>query len=232
MRKVILLTLCLGLLAAPAWAFSVDFSTGFTPAGGKNYGATLNAANSANYIPADLTITARSGMVATDEPLTVVGKPGTVFWGLANDLVGKNDYSGLGVQDSGAGGSKGISGDVAKADKMEALIFTFANPLDVDSIKLTLAGVNDGDTAVFHVKLSPELEYTFTVFSSDIVTYDFSSFTGASGNISQFAVEATSGHFIVSGLQYNVPVPPTVLLLGSGLLGLVGLRWRRRKTDV
>jgi hypothetical protein len=28
----------------------------------------------------------------------------------------------------------------------------------------------------------------------------------------------------------TVPIPPTVLLLGSGLLGLVGLGWRRRKS--
>lgn len=27
----------------------------------------------------------------------------------------------------------------------------------------------------------------------------------------------------------NVPLPPTALLLGSGLLGLVGMAWRRRK---
>lgn len=29
----------------------------------------------------------------------------------------------------------------------------------------------------------------------------------------------------------NVPLPPSMLLLGSGLLGLVGLGWRRRKTS-
>jgi hypothetical protein len=30
----------------------------------------------------------------------------------------------------------------------------------------------------------------------------------------------------------NVPLPPSAILLGSGLLGLVGLGWRRRKTNV
>jgi hypothetical protein len=40
------------------------------------------------------------------------------------------------------------------------------------------------------------------------------------------------GHSAEVDFQYNmVPVPPSVLLLGSGLLGLVGLGWRRRKTN-
>ena len=29
-----------------------------------------------------------------------------------------------------------------------------------------------------------------------------------------------------------VPIPPSALLLGTGILGLVGLRWRRQKTNV
>jgi hypothetical protein len=53
-----------------------------------------------------------------------------------------------------------------------------------------------------------------------------------------FAIECANGHFGVGGLTYTpggdpvVPIPPTVLLMGSGLLGLVGLGWRRRKTKV
>ena len=27
----------------------------------------------------------------------------------------------------------------------------------------------------------------------------------------------------------SIPLPPSAILLGTGLLGLVGLRWRRRK---
>ena len=34
--------------------------------------------------------------------------------------------------------------------------------------------------------------------------------------------------FGVDNLTFQVPLPPAVLLLGSGLLGLVGLRWRRK----
>ena len=32
-------------------------------------------------------------------------------------------------------------------------------------------------------------------------------------------------------LSYVVPIPPSALLLGTGILGLVGLGWRRRKTS-
>ncbi len=34
----------------------------------------------------------------------------------------------------------------------------------------------------------------------------------------------------VESIHSAVPIPPTALLLGSGLLGLVGLGWRRRKS--
>jgi len=39
-----------------------------------------------------------------------------------------------------------------------------------------------------------------------------------------------SGHWWLVDNINVVPLPPTALLLGSGLLGLVGLGWRRRKT--
>jgi hypothetical protein len=43
---------------------------------------------------------------------------------------------------------------------------------------------------------------------------------------------AICGNDIVSGpVDPQVPVPPSALLLGTGLLGLVGLGWRRRKSN-
>jgi hypothetical protein len=39
-----------------------------------------------------------------------------------------------------------------------------------------------------------------------------------------------AGHYWVMDNLTTVPIPPSALLLGSGLLGLVGLGWRRRKT--
>ncbi|MFA5112092.1 MAG: hypothetical protein WC443_11840 [Desulfobaccales bacterium] len=37
--------------------------------------------------------------------------------------------------------------------------------------------------------------------------------------------------FGVDNLTFQVPLPPSVLLLGSGLLGLVGLGWRKREAS-
>jgi len=37
--------------------------------------------------------------------------------------------------------------------------------------------------------------------------------------------------YTLAGTFDTVPLPPSMLLLGSGLLGLVGLGWRRRKTS-
>jgi hypothetical protein len=52
------------------------------------------------------------------------------------------------------------------------------------------------------------------------------------------AHEYTDLHSTIGGISntflvtdYMVPLPPTVLLLGSGLLGLVGLGWRRNKKN-
>jgi hypothetical protein len=40
-----------------------------------------------------------------------------------------------------------------------------------------------------------------------------------------------SNQEFMSGGASHVPLPPSVLLLGTGILGLVGLGWRRRKTS-
>lgn len=263
MRKTLLLTLCLCLCCAvPAFAVPIDFTTGWQAsdgANGKNYGATLNAADSANYVPAGLTITAVSGLPPTKgvgsitNPLdgvnhttgAVTTDPGTVFWGKDGDLnSAATTYSGLGVQNAKGGGSLGIS--ALGPDSSEALIFTFTNPVDITTINVQLVGLNpftghadltgNPDVVDFWIG-STRYEFT-SPFASDIVTYNLGTVSGLTGNISQFAVEALNvsatdslnGHFMVGGLDYGaVPIPPTALLLGSGLLGLVGLGWRRRK---
>jgi hypothetical protein len=65
------------------------------------------------------------------------------------------------------------------------------------------------------------------------------SFRSATCTIYSNAVDAAitdswdpSGYYILHNDEYQdfvVPLPPSALLLGSGLLGLVGLGWRRRR---
>ncbi len=70
---------------------------------------------------------------------------------------------------------------------------------------------------------------------------DFAAFTTGVGTIYADALAALptfdpSGFVLVHSDDYQdfvgpVPVPPSALLLGAGLLGLVGLGWRRRKVS-
>jgi hypothetical protein len=56
-------------------------------------------------------------------------------------------------------------------------------------------------------------------------------FTYALGNYQYFDIEALTGNVLIeNGASSSaVPVPPSALLLGSGLLGLVGFGWRSKK---
>ncbi len=41
----------------------------------------------------------------------------------------------------------------------------------------------------------------------------------------------SSNLYATNGTPPGVPIPPSALLLGSGLLGLVGIGWRRKKSQ-
>ncbi len=59
----------------------------------------------------------------------------------------------------------------------------------------------------------------------ETITFTDNSYTTLSSFLAANATEAFAG-------DITAPIPPSALLLGSGLLGLVGLGWRRRKTMV
>ena len=240
MRKVVLLTLCLGLLAAPAWA--TVWSDGIDHG---NQGFSM--------VDTGFTITARTGLLAGENPLTTPDRIGTIYWGKlgtmdATPLAPAKDFYGLGVQSdygldkngnqTAPGGSEGISGEGGAQN--EALVFTFNPMVDADSVSLHLVGINvDGKNndvidiyVAFGTGLYANVAVTAVNGEADLA---LSSIPNFAGNFGSFAIQATEGHFGVGSLTGGdpvIPIPPTVWLMGSGLLGLVGLRWRRRKTDV
>jgi hypothetical protein len=80
------------------------------------------------------------------------------------------------------------------------------------------------------------LSNSFNLTNGDIVTFDYSGTILGVTDIFQFSDPAGDNQVAALGLQYdftdsalqisNVPIPPGILLLGSGLLGLIGIRRR------
>ena len=182
---------------------------------------------------------------------------GTVYKGVLGNLgvAGKEvSFSGLGVQNAGGtdrhgkptapGGSKGISGD--GGDQNEALIFTFADPPGVvaSSVKLNLVGLNTlgkapdsiGLYLEFIPKESPSDKILTSIsFTTPTCLLDFGGLAGVAGHtFGSFAVVATTGHFGVAKIEYApvpptlVPLPTSVLLIGSGLVRLAAYSRRKR----
>jgi hypothetical protein len=77
-------------------------------------------------------------------------------------------------------------------------------------------------------------DYKFAGSPSSTFTMDVNFYNSGVFQLHEHGVYTAAGAIlsdVYDSNQYTaIPLPPTVLLLGSGLLGLVGLGWRRKKS--
>lgn len=149
MRKLLIIAGFVASLPLCASPILIDWTTGAPNA---NQGLSMTSGA--------LTITARTGMTGSYDPLFGGGSPGTIYWGDLGkldddtDCGGKNSPAciGLGVQTADVdksgnlkpAGSKGISGDGGDAD--EALVFSWAGGIPADQLHILLVGLNGPDS--------------------------------------------------------------------------------------
>jgi hypothetical protein len=96
------------------------------------------------------------------------------------------------------------------------------NPQDIPVLLRTNTSYTTFDGSVNWAYLNPDYLVTLTLTG---VNTD-----GSWNNFDLLWGTETCGNDVQYN-RFNVPVPPSVLLLGSGLVGLVGLRWRRARKE-
>lgn len=101
----------------------------------------------------------------------------------------------------------------------------FAPP--VTAAVMAIGGTQDSGHVDFETNFGSILGITGTPFAASLTGTIPGGVTGMFEEV--IITHTAAGHTSFDASLETVPVPPSAILLGSGLLGLVGLGWRRRK---
>ena len=210
LRIALLATLCLALVSLPAWA---QWSYDNGPINGTTDAWTINF----GYIVSDNFLAGGSGV--TDFSFGV--------WEFPGDTLSSVDWSITGGENSGANFG---SGTASGANLKDTFISTNQFGYDVDNIAvsgLTVNTLTKGATYWLNLQNA-------TVPSGDPVFWDENSGVGCGGNgcpssASESAVGTIAGEAftIGSGTSPTTPEPSSIMLFGSGILGLAGVLRRK-----
>ncbi len=169
------------------------------------------------YVPSGVGATPIPATAITVTPITTPGDPGFQFNAGWTAGPGQILDSFIGFQVKVLPGGNAINDVSASMDGFATApngVVAVAETIDLNEkfVGTLLLHANGGTTDSNELTFAPTL--------------------GILGVYKDISVNGNSGFATVSSVtnQFSeVPVPPSALLLGSGLLGLVGLRFRRRK---
>ncbi len=210
LRIALLATLCLALASVPAWAQNWSYDNG--PINGTTDAWTINF----GYIVSDSYIA--SGSSVTNFSFGV--------WEFPGDTMSSVDWSITGGENSGTMfGSVTASG----ANLTDTFISTNQFGYDIDKISVTGLNVPELSGVTYWLNLQ-----NAAVPSGDPVFWDENSGVGCGGtgcpsSASESAVGtiASEAFTIGGGSGGTTPEPSSIMLFGSGILGLAGVLRRK-----
>lgn len=143
-----------------------------------------------------------------------------------------NYVNGPSSDDTGMDGL-GINDDEITQGGIETLTIAFAAPVTLESVRLTDLFLHEGPTGQSEVGMYSLNGGTFTSFSSVGAANGALTLNISQPGISSIVFKSANDNwsdYSVKGVTYqaaSVPEPSSLLLLGSGLVGLVA--WRRKR---
>jgi hypothetical protein len=194
----------------------------YQPEGGSLTAADLNDTDSQFQI-VDIDLTDLGAISAT---LALTGTDGSFTFEAGHLYLGPEDIYTKGSQSSFAIIGDGASDAfIAKSGPIKARVFTSGDLIDFDAFNPAITGV---DPLFFGFVPSAGSGYIgFVLNFSTSPMFGWVEFEIGSMTLNCLGVETTPGQGITAG-PCAVPVPPTLALLATGIVGLAASRRRRR----